>query len=136
MLSAASAAAGSKTMLLGVSVLTSSSVDTQRETGAEPDIASQVKRLVGLGLAHGIRGFVASGHEIETLRAAFGRDICLVIPGLRPEWSIKADDQTRVMTPAKAVAAGADYLVIGRPITGAADPAEAADRIAAELARP
>ncbi len=135
MLSAASAAVAKSTLLLGVSVLTSSSAETQREIGADADIASQVNRLVGLGLAHGIRGFVASGHEIGSLRAAFGRDLRLVIPGVRPEWSVKADDQARVMTPAKAVAAGADFLVIGRPITAAADPAEAADRIAAELAR-
>ena len=135
MLAAASAVVGPGTTLLGVSVLTSSSVETQRETGADPDIGAQVRRLVTLGLQHGIRGFVASGHEVENLRRAFGRDILLVIPGVRPAWSVKADDQSRVMTPEKAVAAGADFLVIGRPITGAADPAEAADRIAAELAR-
>jgi orotidine-5'-phosphate decarboxylase len=135
MLSAASAAVATSTMILGISVLTSSSAETQRETGADADIASQVNRLVGLGVAHGIKGFVASGHEIGGLRAAFGRDIRLVIPGVRPAWSAKgSDDQKRVMTPAKAVSVGADFLVIGRPITGAADPAEAADRIAAELA--
>ncbi len=135
MLSAASAAVAKSTLLLGISVLTSSTPETQRETGADADIASQVNRLAGLGLAHGIRGFVASGHEIGSLRAAFGRDIRLVIPGVRPAWSVKADDQSRVMTPAKAVAAGADFLVIGRPITLAPDPAEAADRIAEELAQ-
>jgi orotidine-5'-phosphate decarboxylase len=134
MLAAASAAVASSTKILGVSVLTSSSVETQRETGADSDIASQVNRLVGLGLAHGIMGFVASGHEIASLRTAFGRDIRLVIPGVRPEGGGKADDQKRVMTPAKAVAAGADLLVIGRPITGSADPGAAADRIAEDLA--
>jgi orotidine-5'-phosphate decarboxylase len=136
MLAAAAASVGASTLLLGVSVLTSHSAETQREIGADADIASQVNRLVGLGVAHGIRGFVASGHEISSLRAAFGHDVRLVIPGLRPSWTAakSGDDQKRVMTPAKAVAVGADFLVIGRPITGDPDPGTAADRIAAELA--
>ncbi len=136
MLAAASAAVASGTLLLGVSVLTSSSAETQFEIGADADIPSQVNRLVGLGVANNIRGFVASGHEIKALRAAFGRDICLVIPGIRPSGAVKAgDDQQRVMTPARAVAIGADYLVIGRPITADPDPAEAAGKIADDIAR-
>lgn len=134
MLAAASAAVGSSTLLLGVSVLTSSSAETQMEIGAEPDIPSQVKRLVALGVANQFGGFVASGHEILALRAAFGREIQLVIPGIRPAGGAKsADDQQRVMTPARAVAMGADYLVIGRPITSDPDPAGAAEKIAAEI---
>ena len=137
MLAAAVAAATPKTMLLGVSVLTSSSAETQREIGAGGDIGVQVQRLVGLGIGRGLRGFVASGQEIKLLRDTFGDDIRLVIPGIRPAGTGQpgSDDQERVMTPAMAVAAGADFLVIGRPITADPDPAAAAGRIADEIAR-
>lgn len=134
MLAAASAAVAPETMLLGVSVLTSNSAETQYEIGSDADIPSQVNRLVGLGVANNLRGFVASGHEIKALRMAFGRDIRLVIPGIRPAGMVTpGEDQQRVMTPARAVAMGADYLVIGRPITADPDPAGAAEKIAAEI---
>lgn len=136
MLAAASAAVAPGAMLLGVSVLTSSSAETQFEIGADADIPSQVNRLVGLGVANNIRGFVASGQEIKALRVAFGRDIWLVIPGIRPAGPAKpGEDQQRVMTPARAVAIGADYLVIGRPITADPDPAGASEKIADEITR-
>ena len=80
----------------------------------------------------GLDGVVCSPHEIETLRAECGADFLLVVPGIRPAWA-DAGDQKRVMTPAEAARRGADYLVIGRPITAAADPAVAARRIAAEI---
>jgi orotidine-5'-phosphate decarboxylase len=76
---------------------------------------------------------VCSPHEIQPLRERLGAEFLLVTPGIRPAWSV-AGDQKRVMTPEEAARAGADYLVIGRPITGDADPAAAARRIAAEVA--
>jgi orotidine-5'-phosphate decarboxylase len=81
----------------------------------------------------GLDGVVCSAHEIASLRRDLGPDFLLVVPGIRPSWSASGD-QKRVMEPREAMAAGADYLVIGRPITGAADPADAARRIAAEIA--
>lgn len=93
-----------------------------------------VKTLAGRALAAGCYGLVASGHEVEILRAEFGQKPVLVIPGIRPTWAqVRGDDQKRTATPAEAVKGGADYLVIGRPIRDAEDPVEAADRIIAEL---
>jgi len=88
--------------------------------------------LAKLAQANGIDGVVCSAMEITALRDACGPDFKLLVPGIRPTWAATGD-QKRIMTPSEAVNKGADYLVIGRPITGAADPAEAADKIAAEL---
>ena len=93
----------------------------------------QVLRLGRLAMASGAHGLVCSPHEIGALRDALGREPCLVVPGIRPAGS-GADDQKRIMTPAEASRAGADWIVVGRPITRAADPAAAAAAIAAELA--
>lgn len=134
MIDAAREAAGSKTLLLGVSVLTSHTENTLRETGVESDLVQHVARLVGLGRAHGLGGFVASPHEVKALRSAFGDAITLVVPGVRPAWGVGKDDQSRVMMPSQAIAAGADYLVIGRPITQHEDPALAAEWIGCEMA--
>ena len=95
--------------------------------------AEQVLRLGRLAHAAGADGLVASPREVAALRAALGPSCLLVVPGVRPAWA-GADDQVRVMTPADAVKAGADYLVIGRPITRAENPRDAAERIAAEIA--
>ncbi len=123
-------------VLLGVSVLTSHTDATLRETGVESETVEQVARLVGLGYARGLRGFVASPHEVRALRAAFGDEVRLVVPGVRPSWgeAPAGDDQQRIMMPGEAAAAGADYLVIGRPITQHEDPALAAEWIACEMA--
>ena len=87
-------------------------------------------RLASLGAASGLRGVVASPHEAALLRARFGTDLTIVVPGVRPATeNARADDQRRVMTPRQAVEAGADYLVIGRPITGQPDPRAAAEQI-------
>jgi orotidine-5'-phosphate decarboxylase len=83
--------------------------------------------------AIGVDGIVCSAEESENLRAILGRDIALVTPGIRPAGSA-VGDQKRVMTPARAIAAGSDYLVIGRPIVAAADPKAAAQAIVAEIA--
>lgn len=134
MLRAAVRGADGKALVLGVSVLTSSTVETLRETGvAGSGVEDQVTRLGGLGVAAGVGGFVASPLEVTALRRAFGTGPRLVIPGVRPAGS-DAGDQRRTMTPAEAITAGADHLVIGRPITGDPDPRAAAERILAEMA--
>jgi orotidine-5'-phosphate decarboxylase len=121
------------TALLGVTVLTSLADDDLRTVGQAAPATDQVQRLAAVARDAGLPGIVCSAHEIGALRRAFGRDLRLVVPGLRPAGGA-AGDQARVMTPAAALAAGADVLVIGRPITAAQDPAAAARAIAATLA--
>jgi orotidine-5'-phosphate decarboxylase len=121
-----------KPILLGVTVLTSLKGADLEEVGMSSDIASQVLRLAGLAKAAGMDGVVCSPQEIEILRKEYGRELAIVTPGIRPAWAA-AQDQKRIMTPAEAVAKGADYLVIGRPITGAPSPNEAFLRIVEEL---
>jgi hypothetical protein len=98
-----------------------------------PGALSTVGALIGVAKAAGADGVVCSAHEIARLRAACGPDFKLVVPGIRPAWAA-AGDQKRVMTPREAVSLGADHLVIGRPITQAADPKAALSRILAEIA--
>lgn len=119
--------------LLAVTVLTSIGQDDLQSGGVAGSMLDQVKRLAQLAQDAGVDGVVASPHEVGALRAQCGPDFQLVIPGIRPAWAA-ANDQKRVLTPADAVAKGADWLVIGRPITAAADPAEAARLIQDELA--
>ena len=121
-----------KPVLLGVTVLTSLKGADLEEVGMGPDVASQVLRLAGLAKAAGLDGVVCSPQEIEVLRKEYGRELAIVTPGIRPVWAA-AQDQKRIMTPAEAVAKGADYLVIGRPITGAPSPNEALLRVLEEL---
>ncbi len=121
-------------LVLAVTVLTSLGDDDLAAIGIAGSSETQVLRLARLAKESGLDGVVCSALEAEALRAAMGSDFKLVTPGIRPEWAA-ADDQKRITTPAQAVALGADYLVIGRPITGAADPADAARRIADELDR-
>lgn len=124
---------GSPMQLLAVTVLTSLDAQGLEEAvGSTLDIAAHVVRLASLAREAGLDGVVASPHEIGLLRTTLGPSMQLVIPGIRPGWS-SADDQRRVMTPREAAIAGADYLVIGRPITAAADPVEATCRILDEL---
>jgi orotidine-5'-phosphate decarboxylase len=129
---AADAGKGPKPILLGVTVLTSLKGPDLEEVGMGPDVASQVLRLAGLAKSAGLDGVVCSPQEIEVLRKEYGRELVIVTPGIRPVWAA-AQDQKRIMTPAEAVAKGADYLVIGRPITGAPSPNEAFLRIAEEI---
>jgi orotidine-5'-phosphate decarboxylase len=119
-------------ILLGVTVLTSLKGADLAEVGMTADPAAQVLRLAGLAKAAGMDGVVCSPQEIELLRREFGKDLVIVTPGIRPLWAA-AQDQKRIMTPAEAVAKGADYLVIGRPITGAPSPEEAFLKIVEEL---
>lgn len=118
--------------ILAVTVLTSMGQAELPGIGVGGAVLDQVKRLAGLAQEAGVDGVVCSPHEVEALRAQLGPAMRLVIPGIRPAWAA-ANDQKRVLGPAEAIAKGADLLVIGRPITAAADPAAAARRIQEEL---
>ena len=118
--------------LLAVTILTSSTAETLRGVGIESPVTDMVVRLARLARTAGMDGVVASPQEIGLIREACGPDFLIVTPGVRPSFA-SADDQKRIMTPLEAVAAGADYLVIGRPIAMAADPQAAADLIVDEI---
>jgi orotidine-5'-phosphate decarboxylase len=131
MVRAAVAAKQTGVSLLGVTVLTSADDETLEETGVSASVSDQVLRLARLGVKNGIDGIVASPREIKMLRTEFHNKIRIVVPGIRPGGSA-AGDQKRTMTPRESFDAGADYLVIGRPITGHPSPPEAVDRILSE----
>lgn len=136
MLEAARAAvdlAGADTKLLGVTVLTSLDTEALHATGVAGGPRQQVLRLARLALAAGMDGLVCSAQEAAMLRDALGVAPILVVPGVRPAGSPQ-DDQARAATPREAAQAGADFVVVGRPITGAPDPAAVAAAVAAELA--
>jgi len=121
-----------KPLVIAVSVLTSTSPEVLRgEMGVTRPLTEQVVALAKMAQDSGCDGLVASPLEIAAIRAACGPDLLLVIPGVRPAGA-DVGDQKRVMTPGEAVRAGADYIVVGRPITADADPAAAARRINAE----
>lgn len=132
MMEAAKAACGANTKLLAVTLLTSLDEMAIEEIGYEAGLSSRVEQMAKLTQDSGLDGVVCSAHEIATLRAACGDDFALMVPGIRP---VGADqgDQKRVMTPKQALNAGATHLVIGRPITKAADPAKAAQEILESL---
>jgi orotidine-5'-phosphate decarboxylase len=123
------AIAGRHTMLLAVTVLTSFDDADLDAVGQDVPAARQVRRLATLARDNGFDGAICSPREIAMLRSECGPDFKLVVPGIRPAGA-DAGDQKRTMTPDEAMAVGADFLVIGRPITGADDPADAARRIA------
>jgi orotidine-5'-phosphate decarboxylase len=133
MLEAAAAAKSPSLVLLGVTVLTSSTQQTLAEIGVTSTLESQVLRLGQLGKDCGIGGLITSPHEVHALRKNLGSEILLITPGIRPGWAM-ADDQKRFTTPAEALKNGADYLVIGRPITAAAEPRAAVERLLDEIA--
>lgn len=132
MIEAAVAASPSTLLLLGVTVLTSSDQETLRETGVGGALEEQTLRLAELGANAGVQGLIASPHEVRALRERLGGEITIITPGVRPAWS-EAGDQKRFTTPREALEGGADYLVIGRPVTAASDPREALQRIIAEI---
>jgi orotidine-5'-phosphate decarboxylase len=132
MIRAATTARCDDMLLLGVTVLTSSTEQTLRETGLTDTVENQVIRLARLGVAAGIDGLVASPHEIKALRGEFGDRIKIAVQGIRPTWA-EPGDQKRFTTPRQALDAGADYIGIGRPITGHAQPRKAVARILDEL---
>lgn len=120
-------------LVMGVTILTSLSDTDLAEVGMASSTADQAIRLAVLAKESGLDGVVCSPHEAARIRAECGPNFKLITPGVRPEWAA-ANDQKRIMTPEQAVAAGADYLVIGRPITAAEDPSAAARRIASAIA--
>ncbi|MCO6411234.1 MAG: orotidine-5'-phosphate decarboxylase [Thiogranum sp.] len=126
------ASADQRPLLIGVTVLTSMSAEDLRETGIDVTPEQQVLRLAALAQKAGLDGVVCSPREASVLRDRFGSGFTLVTPGVRPQGAA-LDDQTRVMTPGAAVRDGAHYLVIGRPVTRAADPVAALAAINAEI---
>lgn len=134
MIRAASTGKKGNVSILGVTVLTSSTEAMLREIGIDSKVDEQVLRLATLGVENGIDGIVASAHEIKMLRAKFGDKIKIVVPGIRPSWA-EAGDQKRTMTPGEAIDAGADYLVVGRPITAHKSPREALEKIVEEISK-
>jgi orotidine-5'-phosphate decarboxylase len=119
--------------LLAVTLLTSLDAPALRRIGIQGPPAARVVALARLAKQSGLDGVVASAHEVRAIRRACGPRFIIVVPGIRPT-SAAADDQARVATPAEAIRAGANYLVVGRPITGAPNPAAAAQAIADEIA--
>jgi orotidine-5'-phosphate decarboxylase len=132
---AASAARGTaRPLVIAVTVLTSLDAGSLRAVGVPAAPADQVVALARLTRDAGLDGVVASPREVEAIRRACGPEFAIVTPGIRGgSADIGADDQQRTATPAGAIAAGSSYLVIGRPITAAADPIAAARRIADEV---
>ena len=129
---AAEEAGANRPLVLGVTVLTSLGADDLAATGLAGPVPDQVMRLARLAQASGLDGVVCSAREVAALRAECGAAFKLVVPGIRPAGAA-AGDQKRTATPAEAIAAGADYLVIGRPLTGADDPAQAARAVIDEI---
>lgn len=123
---------GRNPRLIAVTVLTSMDQTALKQVGVATSVQGQVLHLAGLTKEAGLDGVVCSAQEATLLRSALGPDFCLVTPGIRPA-SASLDDQSRVVTPADAVRNGAHYLVIGRPITAAADPLAALAAIAREI---
>lgn len=124
---------GESPLLIAVTVLTSMDTSAVREIGFEMEPEELVVRLARLAQSSGMDGVVSSPRELAAIRGACGSEFITVTPGVRPA-SAAADDQKRVATPAAARTAGANYLVVGRPVTQAADPAAAVEAIIAELA--
>jgi orotidine-5'-phosphate decarboxylase len=128
--------------LLGVTILTSLDIDSLRAVGISGSASGRAVKLARLARQAGLDGVVASPHEVRVIRRACGKDFLIVVPGVRPAAGgssgratrRKIDDQARIATPAEAIRAGADYLVIGRPITAAPDPETAAQAILEEIA--
>jgi orotidine-5'-phosphate decarboxylase len=129
---AAARESASPPVLLGVTVLTSYDEAGWRETGFSQNVTDAVTKLARQAKDAELDGVVCSPREVKELRRLIGKEFVLVTPGVRPSWA-KAQDQKRIMTPKEAIAAGSDYLVIGRPITAVPDPREAARRVVEEL---
>jgi len=126
------------TKILAITVLTSLNQDKLKDLGfAEKyteDLSALVLLKARLAKEAGCHGVVCSGHEVAMVKKVWGEELIAVTPGIRPAWSlVNQDDQQRIVTPQMAVKQGADYIVVGRPIRDAKDPAEAANRVAEEI---
>ena len=130
---AAAALGRPRPLVIGVTVLTSMTDAALAEVGVARPVLEQVVHLARLAKQSGLDGVVASPQETAAIRAACGPDFQIVTPGIRPADQQGKDDQARTLTPAEAMKAGSTYLVIGRPITGAPDPREAAKQLFASL---
>jgi orotidine-5'-phosphate decarboxylase len=126
------AGGGRRPILLAITVLTSMNAETFGRIGFKRDIRESVLALAEMAKESGMDGVVSSPEETGALRAKLGPQFTLVTPGIRPKGS-DVGDQKRIATPSSAIAAGADYLVVGRPITAAADPVKACEAILAEI---
>ncbi len=138
MLEAAVEGSRGRVGILGVTLLTSVSAADLKLAGYRDDLSGDLRRTVmqraEIARAAGCAGVVCSGLEAKQIKEKLGKDFLAVTPGVRPTWAVTAnEDQKRIATPAQAIAAGADYLVIGRPIRDAQDPRQAAAQIAAEI---
>ena len=126
-----------ETKILGVTVLTSVSRTHLHDAGYAIDWIVDVTKLAQKrardARAAGCAGVVCSGKDVEEVKAFCGTDFITMVPGIRPTWHTTKDDQERIATPTQAIRAGADYLVIGRPIRDAKDPADAVKKITAEI---
>jgi orotidine-5'-phosphate decarboxylase len=124
--------------LLGVTALTSMGRAEMTATGwyaSDLTVEDLVLRRAAVARDAGCAGVVCSGNEVRAIKQRFGRELLVVTPGIRPTWAaVSGDDQRRATTPAEAISAGADFIVVGRPIRAASDPAEAADRMVDEIA--
>ena len=121
-------------MVLGVTVLTSLDANDLDKIGVRGSVEDSVVRLATIALANGCHGIVTSAREASTLRSELGHDFAIVTPGVRPAGT-SVGDQVRVVTPAEAIASGASHIVVGRPITEAADPAAEARAILGQISR-
>jgi len=137
LLESAVESASGKTKVLGVTVLTSLSGESLKEIGMREEFQDPLKLVLHrarIAKSAGCAGVVCSGLEASFVRKEFGKDFIIVTPGIWPSWSvIKNDDQQRIVTPSDAIKAGADYIVVGRPIRTAKDPVDAVKRIEKEI---
>ena len=123
-----------KPKVLAITVLTSLNDEIlQRELKISQDVGSQVKYLAKLAQDSGVGGVVCSPKEIKLVRQTCGQDFIILTPGIRPSWSVGADDQERIATPREAISQGADFIVIGRPIRKAKNPQAAASKVLDEI---
>lgn len=129
---AAARAERERPLIIAVTVLTSLDASELRELGTTRPLRDQVTHLATLAREAGLDGVVASPQEISDIRSVCGQDFVIVTPGIRPPGEQGNDDQARTMTAAQAVAAGASYIVVGRPITAAANPRAAAQQISSD----
>lgn len=132
MLRAATEAAAGRINLLAVTVLTSLNDENMQEIGVSGRVADQVLRMAALAQSAGCQGIVTSPREALTVRKALGEGFAIVTPGIRPAGA-EANDQQRTATPAQAIGNGVSHIVVGRPITHAADPAKAAEAVISEM---